>query len=219
MVFVVSDIFAEDVNNIKIKELVKKNQKQKETIRQQYIIINYLIKLCEKAKIKYDLTVLSKPPQKSFEEQIVYRGKERTKEWFNRIYKRFACKYLLYDDECILKTIAWRCGAGYRILSVISNSEVIIIGRNFYRHDNIYHIYDTNRQFVDDEYFPSNWYLMKTGIYQYTAIFERAKTVESFRVINPESVTKEKFAEALANGLELYNERKVGKKITKMLVR
>jgi len=228
LIFVVSDIFAEDVNNIKIKELIKKNQKQSETIRQQRIIINYLTKLCEKAKIKYDLTVLSKPPQKSFEEQIIYRGKERTIKWFNRIYKHFAKKYTLDDNgECIrkkpLKTFTQRC-IRFRILSAISDSEVIIIDRgftikskylNFRSSDIIYHVYDTNRQFVDDDYFPSNWYLIETGVYQYTAASGATKTIKSFRVYRPELVTKEKFAEALAGGLELYNERKIGKTLVR----
>lgn len=172
--------------------------------------------LCEKAGI--DTTKESGSASKPIG-RIIYRGKERDEDWFNRMYKRFSDKIVLFDGKFValsfrfilsthmketplpVGTITWtppEC----KVLSVIGDDGVLLVGDTS---DSIFHVTGYDGPLLSDgKIFPFS-ILICVGTYEYTAINGAKKTVQSFKMWEPEPLTREQFAEAISSGVELVN--------------
>jgi hypothetical protein len=66
----------------------------------------------------------------------------------------------------------------------------------------------------DDQIFPYTGKLVCVGTYKYTTVLEAQKAVQSFKVWQPEPLTREQFAKAISSGFELvYYDESGGKTI------
>ena len=236
---------AQDINALKIKigELEKTINTQAEQIQQtgktldelrkqldvQIEENNRLRELCKKAGI--DTTKESGSASKPVG-CIIYRGKERDEEWFNRMYERFSDKISLAGEkfydlrtfepkeiEADFVEIGAIVDAGYgdnKVISVIGDGEALIRhvggrlsqmrvgGMPISYPDVIYYLCGYDHSLIDEQTLNMKK-LICVGTYKYTAASGVQKTVQSFKVWEPKPLTKEQFAEALRSGFELVN--------------
>ncbi len=189
--------------------------------------------LCEKAGI--DTT--GKAPQSfSPDRPIVYRRQERTKEWFERMYKQFSDKIALLNGKFVdigkigditkdyRSEPPEQVGAivqipsGCKVISVIRDSEVLLTRLD--NPDFVFHVTGYDGPLLsDDQIFPYTGKLICVGTYKYTAAFDAQKTVQSFKVWQPKPLTREQFAEAISSGFELVNYVEQGGKTIKKPIR
>jgi len=226
----------------KIEELEETIKAQQQTIQQakkayecvkkqldEQIQENERLKiLCEKAGI-----ITTELKKTTFEAgDIVYRGEKRTQKWFDRMYEKchdkiafVDCKYVDIGEGILNLRGIWtgsptseKCRMGVapypsKVLSVLGNGEVLI----HYEHENILHIRGVEHNFVDDEPWPEDTPLIRTGTFNYTAANGQHKTVWRFTVYKP--LTKEQFADAITSGFKLISYKKMGEKIVERPIR
>jgi seryl-tRNA synthetase len=209
-----------------VENLTAENQQLKQQLADKNKEIELLKALCRKNNI--DTNSLEQPNSvidkvnkqdvnSKSTESIVYRGHERTKEWFERMYERFSDKIALAGDEFVylrtfkpnqlsadfveVGTMVRLMDQG-KVVSVIGDREALIMepGGRF-----MLHISDYNYPLIDGQsFYPgSPTYLICVGTYKYTAVLNAQKTVQSFKVWQPEPLTREQFAEAISSGIEL----------------
>ncbi|MGA2092372.1 MAG: hypothetical protein ABSH16_03050 [Sedimentisphaerales bacterium] len=231
----------QDVNVLKtnIGELKKTIQTQEEQIQRTNKELDELKKqldaqikendrlreLCKKAGIDTTKEIDSNTTPNG---RIIYRGKERDEDWFNRMYKRFSDKIALVGDKFVdLGTEPKEIGNDFvevgtiidarygdnTVISVIGDREALINyqGGRLSQISSItkvtYHICGYDYPLIDgqrlDILFKKN--LICVGTYEYTTAQGAKKTIQSFKVWEPKPLTKEQFAEALRSGFELVN--------------
>jgi|GEM_PF-6326345 len=235
----------QDVNVLKSKigELEKTVNAQAEQIQQTGKILeelrkqltvqieenNRLRELCKKAGIvtTKESGSASKPIGR-----IIYRGKERDEDWFNRMYERFSDKIALAGDKFVdpetfkLKSISddyvevgTIIDAGYgenKVVSVIGDKEALIHyqyvpqmtlgGMRVSSTNIIYHLCGYDHPLIDGQTLGIK-NLICVGTYKYTTASGVQKTVQSFKMCEwkLKPLTREQFAEALRSGFELVN--------------
>jgi hypothetical protein len=249
----------QDVNVLKtnIGELEKTIKTQEEQIQRTGKALDELRKqldaqikendrlreLCKKAGIDTTKEVGSGSTPSG---RIIYQGKERDEEWFDRMYERFSDKIALAGDKFVdLRTKPKHISndfvevgtivdtgnvfpgvrgpeAGssyfYRVISVIGVGEAlinchtesfIIIGGKSSKgsSDFIFHLCGYDQPLIDGQTLniKDTENLICVGTYKYTTALGAQKTVQSFKVWQPEPLTREQFAEALRSGFELVN--------------
>jgi hypothetical protein len=142
----------EDVKllQVKIKKLEKAVESQQNTINRlrkelakQTEENKRLLALCKKAGIQTAI-----PAKTSFDPgDIVYRGKERDKKWFDRMYERFYDKIVYIDGKYIDKSLfklermsgnkTWPKGSivkapsGCKVLQVLGPGEALILRKAY----------------------------------------------------------------------------------------
>lgn len=244
---------AQDVNVLKtnIRELEKTIKTQEEQIRRAEKALDELKKqldiqikendrlreLCKKAGIDTTKEIGSSTTPYG---HIIYRGKERDVEWFNKIYKRFSDKIAFVNDKFVdlrlLKPkhisadfveVGTIVNTGneigklgyvnyyYKVLSVIKDGQALIncSGESGYvvngvghtgGHYFTFHLCGYDHPLIDGASLDLQ-NLICVGTYEYTTAMGAKKIVQSFKVWQPEPLTKEQFAEALRRGFELAN--------------
>jgi regulator of replication initiation timing len=176
---------------------------------------------------------------------IIYRGKERDEEWFDRMYEQFSDKIVLVKGKILYKKVLEngkvtdisesfepphisqnyvkvgtivRGGTG-KVISVIGEGEALIfqggitgyvgqlgspIETPIIEPEIVFHIRDYKHPLIDGQRVYLE-YLICVGTYEYTTAKGAQKTVQSFKLWQPETLTREQFAEALRGGFELVN--------------
>ena len=209
----------------KIKDLEKTIKIQEDLIKRAKKTIDKLKKeLAEQVEENKKLKALSKEAGIKIEpkrkanidfDNIVYRGRKRSRGWFERIYEKLYDKIAYFDGEYIDigKVIAnhggWLSSSrsmprGYitkapwnsKVLSVLENAAVLI-----HKDGIVWHVHSLERGFVDDEWFPEDKIFICVGTYTYITPLGAQKTVSSFVICK--HLTKEQFAEAINRGFKL----------------
>lgn len=176
---------------------------------------------------------------------IVYRGKTRTKKWFDKMYEKFRDKYVYIDGKYVHKTSLimgdmdsnkiWSIGSvvhfPYRshVEEVLKKGEVIISNDDGYGVKKVLHVHGLEDNFVVAQHFWTQGVLFKcTGAfpYRYTTPgwepghHEYVGNLAAYSVVvyKPEPLTKEQFTDAINSGLELIEYGEInGKTIKKQM--
>jgi hypothetical protein len=172
------------------------------------------------------------PPEASKAEIFMYRGKPRSKAWFDDAYRRFADQIVRVDGkyldvgkalvggtEVSVDLVGMNCMASARsvechVLQVIGKDEVIVSqgfadGRDSIVPNSVFHVQGVDtKNLVDGGKFEAG--LVLIGPYHYGAVTGGGAAIPSYAVLTP--LTKEQFAEALAGGLQLVFYRRVEEK-------
>ena len=115
---------------------------------------------------------------------ILYRGKTRTRKWFDEMYEKFSSKYVFIDGKYIHKTSLvkgeietnkfWAIGSVIRfpyqshVEKVLENGEVIISNDDGYGEKKVFHVHGLEHSYVVGERFPTDGILFKcTGVFPY----------------------------------------------------
>ncbi len=207
--------------------------------------------LCEKAGVdttgKVPVSIGPNQPSVSPNRPIVYRGQERTKEWFERMYERFSDKIICIDGKYIdvneiekkeiylhgevsypKGTIVEIPNRSWNVLQALGSGEALIIQKgmgvsssNFsYREpDALFHLSGYQGQLTDNQSISLKGYLISTGIYEYTTALGAKKMVQSFVLYQHQQLTREQFAEAISSGFELVDYVERGGKTIKRPMR
>jgi hypothetical protein len=225
-----------------VENLTAENQQLKQQLVGKDKEIELLKALCRKNNIdtnslEQPSSVIDKANKQDVNpkstESIVYRGQERTKEWFEKMYEQFSDKIVWAGDEFVylrtfkpkqlsadfveVGTIVRLIGQG-KVVSVIGDGEALIMEPwdQF-----TLHISDYNHPLIDGQsFYPGNpTYLICVGTYKYTTVLKAQKTVQSFKVWQPEPLTREQFAEAISSGFELVDHIERGGKTIERPIR
>lgn len=176
---------------------------------------------------------------------ILYRGKTRTRKWFDEMYEKFSSKYVFIDGKYIHKTSLvkgeretnkfWSIGSVVRfpyhshVEKVLKNGEVIISNDDCYGVKKVFHVHGLEHSYVVGEVFPTDGILFKcTGVfpYKYTTPgwvpghhgYVGNLYAISVVVYKPKPLTKAQFADAIKSGLELTEYTEIrGKTIKKQM--
>lgn len=181
---------------------------------------NRLRELCKKAGIDTTKEIDSNT---TLIGRIIYRGKERDEDWFNRMYERFSDKIALAGDKFVDLRTKPKCmsndfvevgsiidassGCGSylgpttnEVISIIGDGEAVIHYQGNFSTDLEYHLCGYNHPLIDGQKLLDIQKLICVGTYKHYM-----DTVQSFKVWEPKPLTKEQFADAIRSGFELVN--------------
>jgi len=197
--------------------------------------------LCIEAGLQYNSSKDDADPNR----YIVYRGKTRTKKWFEKMYEKCSDKYVFIDGQYINKTSLvkgeietnkfWAIGSvvGFpyqsHVEKVLENGEVIISNDDGYGEKKVFHVHGLEHSYVVGERFPTDGTLFKCiGVFPYRYTTPRwtpghHEYVENLYAISvivykPKPLTKTQFADAIESGLELIEYTELRGKTTKKLI-
>jgi len=183
-----------------IKSLQKKISQLRKDLANESNEKIRLLKICRKAGIDVHVKDVAKSGEIKYPDEVMYRGKKRSNEWFDEMYKRFFDKIAFvngkYIERGILENRYARFGQKAEILQVINENELLVTDE-----DTIYHVHGVSGDFVDGEPFPFRGYLiMFTGTYRYVSALGSVKTIKSCKVEQYKPLTREQFSDALNSG-------------------
>jgi hypothetical protein len=213
-----------------VENLTTENQQLKQQLADKDKEIERLKSLCRKNNINVSVGSAytdshEEPNTEHLNSQttgpIIYRGQERTKEWFEKMYERFSDKIALAGDKFVdlrtfkpnevsanfveVGTILYTDGQNM-VISVIGNGEAMIEYLWSYSSPGVlYHLCGYDRPLIDGQRLNIKNKLICVGTYKYTTVLKAQKTVQSFKIWQPKPLTRAQFAEAISSGFELVN--------------
>jgi len=214
-----------------IENLTAENQQLKQQLADKDKEIEQLKSLCRKNDINVPISpaftdspkqVNTKDLNPQPTEPIIYRGQEQTKEWFEKMYKVYKDEIVYidgkYQHKGEMKFNPILSGPAevnsiigyfdYTVIQVLGPGEALMRSDYFhYGPPAIFHLSGYKGPLVDGQALVSVKYLICDGIYEYTTTDGARATVQSFKVWQPEPITREKFAEALKQGIEVKARR------------
>lgn len=173
-----------------------------------------------------------KPERQPDPNDIVYRDRKRTRLWFDRMYERFHDKIAYVEGEYFDITnglrespdgvfrpknavqadkMIWPVGTLVRfpysnntVTSVLGKGEILVRNSPTYHRTIVVHLHGLEGKFTNAQEIPNinNMRFLYSGTYSYTHVSGAPKTVPSLVLYQP--LTREQFAEAIKNGIELF---------------
>ncbi len=218
---------------ITVAKQAKQIQQLQKELAEQKRRSQELESLCQKHGIDPSKPLESTQPEAGKAETYMYLGKPRTKAWFDRVYRDFADKITFVDGQYLdvgkalvgaseVPGVAEIGSAGEtpdrcKVFQVVAE-DAILVRRSEFRtgggpggfpwihRELFFHVKGVDtKDLTDGAEFSAK--LLSIGTYHYTAVDGAIKTIPSYTIHAP--LTKEEFADALANGFRLVKYRKV----------